>query len=62
MKPAGGYMGVTTASEREFEMRIVDIYRRQGDLLAENWIFIDHLHVLHQLGYDALAGLEGGPP
>jgi hypothetical protein len=54
MKPAGGYLGVTTASEREFQMRIVDIYRREGDLLAENWIFIDHLHVLHQLGLDVL--------
>lgn len=51
----GGYLGVTTASEREFEMRIVDVYRREGELLAENWIFIDHLHVLAQLGFDALA-------
>ena len=47
-------MGVTTASDRPFQMRIVDIYRREGDLLAENWIFIDHLHVLHQLGLDVL--------
>jgi hypothetical protein len=23
------------------EMNIVDIYRRDGDKLAENWIFID---------------------
>ena len=30
-------------------------FRRDGDRLAENWIFIDHLHVLHQLGHDALA-------
>jgi hypothetical protein len=36
------------------EMRIVDLYRREGDLLAENWIFIDHLHFLNQLGYDVL--------
>ena len=54
MTPAGGYLGATSASDRPFEMRIVDIYRREGDLLAENWIFIDHLHVLAQLGHDAL--------
>jgi hypothetical protein len=60
MRPTGGYMGVTSASDREFEMRIVDIYRREGDRLAENWIFIDHLHVLHQLGHDALARMGTG--
>jgi hypothetical protein len=36
-------------------MRIVDLYRREGDLLAENWIFIDHLWLLKQLGNDLLA-------
>jgi hypothetical protein len=35
-------------------MRIVDLYRREDDLLTENWIFIDHLHFLNQLGYDVL--------
>ena len=25
-------------------MRVVDIYRREGDKLAENWIFIDIPH------------------
>jgi hypothetical protein len=54
MKPAGGYMGLTTASDREADMRIVDLYRRAGDRLAENWIFIDHLHFLAMLGLDLL--------
>ena len=61
MTPKGGYMGATTASDRPFEMRIVDIYRREGDRLAENWIFIDHLHVLDQLGFDALGRIEDSP-
>ena len=60
MKPTGGYMSNTTAGDISFEMRIVDIYRREGDLLAENWIFIDHLHVLSQLGNDPLRRLQGG--
>lgn len=57
VRPAGGYLGATTESDRAVEMRIVDLYRREGDRLAENWIFIDHLHVLNQLGLDVLGRL-----
>lgn len=60
VRSPGGYLGAATASEREAEMRIVDIYRREGDLLAENWIFIDHLHLLHQLGHDVLGRMAAG--
>jgi hypothetical protein len=35
-------------------MRVVDIYRRDGDKLAENWIFIDFLHYMLLLGVDVL--------
>ena len=42
------------ASEKPVDMRIVDIYRRDGDKLAENWIFIDMLHFLKQQGLDVL--------
>jgi len=35
-------------------MRVIDIYRRQGDKLTENWIFIDLLHFWNQLGVDLL--------
>ena len=41
-------------SDIESEMRVVDLYRRDGDKLAENWIFIDHLHFLKKLGVDLL--------
>ena len=37
------------------EMRVVDIYRRDGDKLAENWVFIDLLHFLNMQGHDILA-------
>ena len=35
-------------------MRVVNSYRRDGDKLAENWIFIDHLHFSKILGVDLL--------
>ncbi|MEM0937439.1 MAG: ester cyclase [Pseudomonadota bacterium] len=55
MRPKGGYMGLTSASTQTADMRIVDLYRRDGERLAENWIFIDHLHFLNHLGIDLLA-------
>jgi len=54
MKTKGGYLGLTNASDIESEMRVVDLYRRDGDKIAENWIFIDHLHFLKLLGIDLL--------
>ncbi len=53
MKPAGGFMGLP-ACDRTVEMRVVDIYRRDGDKLAENWIFIDIPHFLSMQGVDLL--------
>ena len=55
MRPTGGYLGLTGASDLEGEMRIVDLYRIEDGKLAENWIFIDHLHFLDMLGIDLLA-------
>jgi len=49
----GGFMGMP-ASEKPGEMRVIDVYRRQGNLLAENWIFIDLLHFWAGLGVDIL--------
>lgn len=53
MNQGDGFMGLP-ASETQTEMRVVDIYRRDGDKLAENWIFIDLLHYLKLLGVDVL--------
>jgi hypothetical protein len=39
-------------------MRVVDIYRRDGDKLAENWIFIDILHFLSLQGLDLLGRMK----
>ena len=54
MKQGNGFLGLP-ASDKLSEMRVVDIYRREGDKLAENWIFIDFLHYLDLLGLDVLA-------
>lgn len=51
--PEGGYMGLPATGQRA-EMRVVDIYRREGDKLAENWVFIDVLYFLKQQGLDVL--------
>lgn len=42
-------------------MRIVDLCRRDGDRLAENWIFIDLQHFLNMQGLDVLKRLETTP-
>ena len=56
----GGFMGMP-ASEKPGEMRVIDIYRREGDKLAENWIFIDLLHFWNGLGVDILDRMRQVP-
>jgi len=58
MKTAGNFMGLP-ASDYPTEMRVVDIYRRDGDKLSENWIFIDILHFLSLQGLDVLDRVKG---
>ena len=41
-------------TEKTIERHVVDIYRREGNKLAENWIFIDLLYFLMQQGVDVL--------
>jgi hypothetical protein len=36
----------------------MDIWRREGDLLKENWVAIDIVHILLQLGYDVFAQMK----
>jgi hypothetical protein len=52
----GGYLGMPAGGPAE--MRVVDLYRRDGDKLAENWIFIDILHFLAMQGNDVLARMR----
>lgn len=52
-----GYMGVA-GNDLRADMRVVDVYRREGDKLVENWIFIDMLHFLKMQGVDILSELS----
>lgn len=56
LTPSGGFMGMP-ATGKAGDMRVIDIYRRVGDKLTENWIFIDLLHFWNQQGLDILGRL-----
>ena len=60
LTPSGGFMGMP-ATEKPGDMRIIDMYRREGDKLAENWIFIDLLHFWKQQGVDILERIAQNP-
>ena len=46
-----GFLGVAESDARA-DMQVVDIYRREGDKIAENWVIIDIPYWLNQLGID----------
>ncbi len=58
MRNTGGFLGLP-ANTRAADMRIVDLYRREGDKLSENWIFIDLLHFCAMQGIDLLERVRG---
>jgi predicted ester cyclase len=53
----GGFMGLP-ATGKTGEFRIIDVYRRGGEKLSENWVFIDLLHWLKGQGLDVLGRLN----
>lgn len=55
-QPVGGFMGLP-GSDHPVDMRVVDMYRREGDKLAENWILIDLPWWLKQQGLDVFERL-----
>ncbi len=48
---SGALLGLAPTN-RPVEINLMDFYRRDGGLLAENWIFIDLPHLFLQLGVD----------
>lgn len=52
-RPIGGFLGLP-GSDVNATMQVVDVYRREGDKLAENWVFIDIPYWLKQQGLDIL--------
>ena len=57
----GPFMGREPTGKMS-EFRVIDIYRRHGDKLAENWIFIDLLHFWQLQGIDILSDTVGRSP
>ncbi len=53
MTPTGGFLGMPGCDKR-IDMRVVDIYRREGEKLAENWVLIDLPYWLLQQGVDII--------
>jgi predicted ester cyclase len=53
---AADYLGVP-ATGKPITMRVMDWWRRDGELLRENWVFIDLPHLMLQMGVDLFARL-----
>jgi predicted ester cyclase len=55
-----GWLGLP-ATGNHVDMRVIDVWRREGDLLAENWVFIDMIDLLDQIGVDIFERLRTNP-
>lgn len=58
-----GWLGMP-ATGRPVGMRVMDFYRCENGLIAENWVPLDIIDLLRQMGYDVfarLAHLRGHP-
>jgi predicted ester cyclase len=51
---AGGWLGLPPTNKK-LELRVIDIWRREGNLLKENWVGIDIIHMCKQMGLDVFA-------
>lgn len=49
-----GWLGLP-ATDKRIDMRVMDFWRREGDRLVENWVFIDIPDLLRQFGIDVFA-------
>ena len=47
-------------SGKHIDCRVMDFWRREGDLLSENWVLIDIIDMFRQFGTDLLARLPAG--
>jgi predicted ester cyclase len=52
------WIGIPATGKR-ITQRIMDYWRREGDLLVENWVFIDMVDLIAQFGIDLLPNCEG---
>ncbi len=52
-----GWMGIAPGGQ-EITMRSLDFWRCEDDLIRENWVLVDLLHVYRQIGVDVLARMR----
>ncbi len=52
----GEWLGLPPTG-RQIEMRVMDFYRLEGERIAENWVPIDVIHILKQMGFDVFGRL-----
>lgn len=48
------YLGVP-ATHKSLTLRVMDFYRVQDGLIAENWVLLDYIDLLDQMGVDVIA-------
>lgn len=48
------YLGVP-ATGKALTLRVMDFYRIKGGLIAENWVLLDYIDMLAQMGVDVIA-------
>lgn len=54
---AGGWLGLPPSGIK-LELRVIDIWRRENNLLKENWVGIDIIHMCKQMGLDIFAMMK----
>jgi hypothetical protein len=54
---AGGWLGLPPSGIK-LELRVIDIWRRENNLLKENWVGIDIIHMCKQMGLDVFAMMK----
>lgn len=48
------YLGVP-ATSKPLSLRVMDFYRCEGGLISENWVLLDYIDLLRQMGVDVIA-------
>ncbi|WP_375228799.1 ester cyclase [Roseobacter sp. S98] len=53
----GGWLGIAPPGKK-VAMRSLDFWRLEGELIRENWVMVDLLHMYDQIGVDVLARMR----
>ncbi|WP_298839033.1 ester cyclase [uncultured Roseobacter sp.] len=53
----GGWLGIAPPGKK-ISMRSLDFWRLEKDLIRENWVMVDLLHMYDQIGVDVLARMR----